>query len=80
MRAILMAFLAFVSTAAVAAEPKQDDAAKTDKVICRVEPDLGSRLSGTRVCLTREQWAERRRQMREGTEHAQMGHVDRPGG
>jgi hypothetical protein len=79
MRATLMAFLAVTSTAALAEAPKQDDAAKANQVICRVEPDLGSRLSGTRVCLTREQWAERRRQMREGTERAQIGHVDRPG-
>ncbi|MEA3039244.1 MAG: hypothetical protein QOE79_1757 [Sphingomonadales bacterium] len=80
MRATLMAFLALTSTAALAEQPKQDDASKADKVICRTEPDTGSRLSGTRVCLTREQWAERRRQTREATEHAQMGHADRPGG
>jgi hypothetical protein len=79
MRATLMAFLALTSTAALAEEPKQD-AAKPDKMICRLEPDTGSRLSGTRVCLTREQWAERRRQSREATERAQTGHSDRPGG
>jgi hypothetical protein len=79
MRSTLMAFFALTSTAALAEEPKQD-AAKADKLICRVEPDTGSRLSGTRVCLTRDQWVERRRLMREGTEHAQIGHSDRPGG
>jgi hypothetical protein len=75
-----MAFLALASTAALAEEPKQDDAAKRDKLICRFEADTGSRLTGTRVCLTREQWTERRRQSREATERAQTGHSDRPGG
>ena len=80
MRATLMVFLALTSTAALAEEPKQDTAAKPDKMICRFEADTGSRLTGTRVCLTREQWAERRRQTREDTERAQTGHADRPGG
>jgi hypothetical protein len=80
MRATLMAFLALASTAALAEEPKQDDAAKQNKMICRVEADTGSRLSGTRVCLTREQWAERKRHDREAAERAQTSQMNRSGG
>jgi len=64
----------------VAAEPKDQAQGDKDKLICRTDPDLGTRLGGTRVCLTREQWAERRREAREAAEHVQMGRIDRGSG
>jgi hypothetical protein len=79
MRTGLFMFLALASTAALANEGKKDGSDK-DKLVCRTEADLGTRLSGTRVCLTREQWAERRRQSRDAAERAQTGHLDRGSG
>jgi hypothetical protein len=81
MRKTLFFILALASTAAVAGEPAKEQApGDKDKLICRTEADLGTRLGGTRVCLTRDQWAERRRQAREATEQGQMGHLDRGSG
>jgi hypothetical protein len=79
MRKGLFVILALASTAAMAEKPREEQGDK-DKLICRTEADLGTRLGGTRVCLTREQWAERRRQAREATEQGQMGHLDRGNG
>lgn len=80
MRAGLFVILALASTAAVAQEAKPEDAGKKDKLICRVENDLGTRLSGARVCMTRDQWSERRRRDRETAERNQRGQVNRSGG
>ncbi|MFL6858740.1 MAG: hypothetical protein ACJ8EB_12640 [Allosphingosinicella sp.] len=79
MRKGLFVIMALASSAATAAPPHEEQGDK-DKLVCRTEADLGTRLGGTRVCLTREQWAERRRQAREVTEQGQMGHVNRSGG
>jgi hypothetical protein len=79
MRTALFIVLTLASSAAFADEGKKD-ASAPEKLICRTEADLGTRLSGTRVCLTREQWTERRRQSREATERSQTGHVDRGNG
>jgi hypothetical protein len=79
MRKGLFVIMALASTAAMAAKPHEEQGDK-DKLVCRTEADLGTRLGGTRVCLTREQWAERRRQAREATEQGQMGHLDRGSG
>ncbi|URD60002.1 hypothetical protein M8312_09330 [Sphingomonas sp. KRR8] len=35
-----------------------------NEVICEVQEELGSRLKGHKVCATRAEWAERRRQAR----------------
>jgi hypothetical protein len=40
----------------------------------------GSRLSRTRVCMTRAEWAEARRLTRQGTERVQTQRVERPSG
>ena len=44
--------------AAPAQAAKVDDA---NKPICKTKPVLGSQLGGTRICLTRAQWAQRAR-------------------
>ena len=79
MRTGLFMILAIASSTAAFAEKPKDKGDK-DQVICRTEADIGSRLGGTRVCMTREQWAERRRESREAAERAQMGHTDRGNG
>ncbi len=48
-----------------------DAAPATDPVICRRITETGSRLKASRTCLTRSQWADRRREERMAIEQAQ---------
>jgi hypothetical protein len=57
---LLAAALVAGPASAVAPEPKGD----ADKIICRAEAPIGSRLTRKR-CLTVAQWAEMRREARE---------------
>lgn len=41
------------------------------EVVCIREPVIGSRVNTTRVCRTRAEWAEIRRQYRQNIERAQ---------
>lgn len=77
-----LAFVAAVvlsaGTAAVAQTqpPVQPQAAPQNKsganqVICEKELDTGSRLGAHKICHTRAQWDELRRDDRSATEHAQ---------
>lgn len=74
-----LAVLAFsAATPAVAAQqtqtPAQPQAAQTnapDQVICEREEDTGSRITGHKICHTRSQWAQMRRDDRDNTEQTQ---------
>jgi hypothetical protein len=46
--------------------------AEADEVICERQVVIGSRLAHRRVCMTRSQWQDARRQDREAVEKAQM--------
>jgi hypothetical protein len=48
-------------------------AGESDKLVCKTEEKVGSRLGGARVCLTAEQWKEKAREHREFTEDIQSG-------
>ena len=41
------------------------------EVVCQVQRVTGSRLAAKRVCMTREQWADQRRQQRQDIQRAQ---------
>ncbi|MDB5690956.1 MAG: hypothetical protein JWO81_19 [Alphaproteobacteria bacterium] len=56
---------------------KQDK--KRDGLVCRETGETGSRLGSKRVCMTREQWDQNRRDAREMTEQAQS-HQTNPKG
>ena len=45
--------------------------ATNEKVICRRDKTIGSRLKAERICLTREQWAVRLREERTKLEQGQ---------
>jgi hypothetical protein len=47
-----------------------------NEMICRSIEDTGSRLSRSRICLTRAQWADHRRHQRQTVERNQ---ASRPG-
>jgi len=72
-------FSAFAMLAAAPAGSAPADvtapAEVTDPVICRRISETGSRLKASRTCLTRSQWADRRRAERMAIEQAQTQRV-----
>jgi hypothetical protein len=59
----------FLATAAAAVEPSastsNSSAPDPNQTICRMVGDTSSRLGHTRVCMTREQWGQQRRNSRQ---------------
>lgn len=50
-------------------------AGATDKMICKTEGEIGSRLARSRVCHTAAEWAELRREEKENVDRIQNGRV-----
>jgi len=48
--------------------------------ICRSMGETGSRLGGTRVCMTRAQWEAQQRDTQSSVERAQMNRTHKPNG
>ncbi len=57
--------------AEASAPPRQAAAAPTNPLICEKQAVTGTRLGAKQVCLTQEQFAQRRMQEREAIERAQ---------
>jgi hypothetical protein len=55
----------------VAAQPVEQPAGETTKLICRRIPELGSRVRSQRVCKTKQDWAYEREQNRQTIDRAQ---------
>ncbi len=69
---------AAVPAAAPAAPAQVVTAANTDnKLICKQEDELGTRLGGHKVCMTKAQWRENTLQQHDALKHAQdnLGYV-----
>ena len=64
--------LLVVSSDALAATPAKEKGDPNEKVCESITP-IGSRLGSKKVCATRAEWAEKRRQDREATERGQVG-------
>ena len=83
MKALIVgvAALTLVPVSAVAMEPATSDNAKTDddaskdsgqnRVICKREKIIGSRLGSKRTCATEAEWAQMRADQRQATERVQ---------
>ena len=56
-------------------QPVQAPTAKSDvnKLICKKQEEIGSRLGAKKVCLTQEQWQARTNDDREQMERVQQG-------
>jgi hypothetical protein len=67
---VLIAVLS-IGSAAPAEQPKAKAPHDPNEKICETIRPLGSRLATKRVCATRAEWAEQRKQDREETEKAQ---------
>jgi hypothetical protein len=57
--------------------PKQNP---LDKVVCRTEDTLGSRLSAHRVCATVREWQDQQQENRDALEKLQQGQGNVPSG
>jgi hypothetical protein len=72
-RLILAAFvLASIPLTAASADEKKRSADYTEKKICKVEKETGSRLGGVKRCRTRAEQAELRREMRTQVDRIQI--------
>lgn len=60
---------AMVVSSAMAAESGKRKAGNPNKVICKMESEIGSKLRRTRACHTKAEWEELRRQTRANVEH-----------
>jgi hypothetical protein len=69
---ISAAVAALGTTAAVAADPAGKKQRDPNEVVCEKQKELGSRLAVKRVCMTRAEWAERRRLDRMDLEKTQI--------
>lgn len=81
----LIAVAVLVGSMPVSAEPKGADQQPTSlqkkasqRVICRDIEKIGSRLAKERVCMTAQQWDERRHTEQDGVRDAQAG-ASKPG-
>ncbi len=64
-----------MSAAAVAEAPsssRTDATSDPNQTICRSIPNTGSRVSRSRICMTRAQWEDRRQEMRATVERGQI--------
>jgi len=70
-RSIMLIAALSIGSAAIAEQPKEKKALDPNEKVCETIKPLGSRLATKRVCATRAEWAEQRKQDREETEKAQ---------
>jgi hypothetical protein len=68
----LLAMAILIATGAQAAGPNKQD--KKGGMICREIGETGSRLDTKRVCMTKEQWDQSRRDARESVDQIQETH------
>ncbi|WP_141134018.1 hypothetical protein [Sphingopyxis indica] len=82
MKALIVgiAALTLVPVSAVAMEPAASDSAQKDdaskdgdqnRVICKREKIIGSRLGSKKTCATEAEWAQMRAEQRQATERVQ---------
>ncbi|HEX8667646.1 MAG TPA: hypothetical protein VF727_04660 [Allosphingosinicella sp.] len=69
MKALLIVTV-LLATPAIAS-PQADKSSDSDRLVCRMVAETGSRLSRSRVCLTKEQWEEQRAENRRTVERSQ---------
>lgn len=65
MRRVPLLLLAVLAAApAEARKPRDVDPKDPNKMICRTEEVIGSRLASKRTCMTAQQWEDMRREQR----------------
>ncbi len=69
--AVLALSMPAAAIAQTAAQAPPAPARSSEERICRTSGELGSRLNRTRICRTRAQWEEARRENRDTVDRAQ---------
>lgn len=72
--------LAAPETQAVPAAPKPAAKSDVDKVVCRMQDEIGSRLRAHKVCMTVGQWRDNEREYKEHLQEMQDLAPTRPSG
>jgi hypothetical protein len=81
LKALLLTAAILLPGVAFAADPgtgKQDK--KHEGLVCRDLDETGSRLSSKRICMTKEQWEQSRRDARQAIDQAQTRQTNPKGG
>lgn len=82
-RLTAFASIAFALVAPASAQDKAGSKAKAkdpNQMVCEKQEVLGSRLAVKRICMTRAQWAEKRREDRDLVQKSQLGPCVREAG
>ena len=80
MKAIfLFAAAALVAPSVAVAGTSGDEDGQKDKMICKAQKETGSRLGGKKICMTRAQWDEHRRNTQADIERSQTQQVNKQG-
>jgi nicotinamide mononucleotide (NMN) deamidase PncC len=70
-KSLLLVAALLIPSVALAADAGGKQDKKHDGLVCRDIAETGSRLASNRVCMTKEQWEENRRDSRQSIERAQ---------
>ncbi len=70
--ALISAAVAALGTTAAFAAPTGGKQKDPNEVVCEKQKELGSRVATKRICMTRAEWAEQRRQDRMDLEKTQV--------
>jgi hypothetical protein len=68
---VLLCALAVIASPAVAKERDKSKTSDPNRVICRTEQVIGSRLQSKRTCMTAIQWTQVEREQRETVDRVQ---------
>lgn len=60
--------------------PAQTAQSDVNKLICKREEEIGSRLASKKICLTQQQWRERADDARDQVQRVQQQASTRPSG
>jgi hypothetical protein len=71
MRLLAFAVVVLLSAPAIAQNKDERTASDQNKLICRTEEVIGSRLQSQRTCLTKQQWTQRRDEQRRTVQRIQ---------
>ena len=77
---VLASSVAQPQTQVAEATPKAAAKSDVDKVVCRIQDEIGSRLRAHKVCMTVGQWRDNEREYREHLQEMQDLAPTRPSG
>lgn len=61
-------------------DPAAEKQSDVEKIVCKREETIGTRLGAKKVCLTVQQWLERERDSKDATERVQQSAGVSPSG